>query len=223
MPAYNNGPRSTATDPTSAPLANPSLGMPVLMTPFGGPKNSPFDAQMWPSNVWPPAAGSRVNDPNNVSTGGLSTGIGFGPNAKLPGIAAGTFLPAPGNDQSGFTDDYTPGVTTPSGGVAVDGRLLSIGGGKSVVTPVKAGDYSNAPSTPAPYIALPILAFGNGGSRDAGAGPVFTGFSIKLVTAAADIAAAAAIETGYQNRSGVTVKSGASQFGSNTTSSPVVA
>jgi hypothetical protein len=217
MPAYNNGPRSTATDPSSAPLANPALGMPVIMSPFSGPKNSPFDAQVWPTNVWPPAAGSRVNDPLNVSTGALSTGIGFGLNAKVPGIQTSTMLPV-GNDQSGYNDDYTPGVTTPAGGVAADGRYLSIGGGKC-----------NAPTlatfgvaTPVPYIALPLLAFGNGASRDAGTGPVYTGFSIKTVTAVADVAAAAAIETGYQNRSGVTVKSGASQFGSNTTSSPVV-
>jgi len=181
---------------------------------------------MWPTTVWPPAPGSKVNDPNNVSTGGLSTGIGFGPNVKVAGIATNTLatLTAPfGSQESGFDDDETPGITMPNGTTAVDGRLLSIGGGRSVVTPVKATDYSNAPSSPSPYIALPILAFGNGGSRDGGAGPIFTGFSIKVVTAAADVAAGAVIETGYNNRSGVTLKSGASQFGSNTTTSPVVA
>jgi hypothetical protein len=219
MPAYNSGPRSVATDPTSAPVANPNLGMPVIMTPFGGPKGSPFDAQVWPTTVWPPASGSKVNDPNNVSTGALSTGIGFGPNVKVAGIAPGTLLPAPGHDQSGYTDDYTPGITMPNSTAAVDGRLLSIGGGKCNA-PTLA---TQGVAVPVPYIALPILAFGNGGSRDGGAGPVFTGFSMKLVTAAADVAAGAVIETGYNNRSGVTLKSGGSQFGSNTTTSPVVA
>jgi len=46
------------------------------------------------------------------------------------------------------------------------------------------------------------MAFGMGGSRDAGAGPAFTGFGMKATLAAADVAFAGVIETGFVNRQG---------------------
>jgi hypothetical protein len=62
-----------------------------------------------------------------------------------------------------------------------------------------------------------MAGFGNGGSRDAGAGPAFTGFGAKMVTATAIVANGAAIEAGYVNRSGVSMAIGQSAFGSSTT------
>jgi hypothetical protein len=188
------------------------------MSPFSGPKGSPFDAQAWPTNVWPPVLGNKAVDVNNTSTGALSTGIGFGLDTKLPGVTTaglGAFVPAtnPGG-QGLYDDDETPGVTKPDNTAAPDARLLAIGGGRSVITPGAGTDWSRGLSSPNPWNALPLLAFGNGGSRDAGAGPAFTGFGMKMVTAAADVAAAAVVETGFANRSGVILKSGLSQFGS---------
>ena len=65
-----------------------------------------------------------------------------------------------------------------------------------------------------PWVGLYIGGFGNGGSRDDGAGKYF---DLKMVTAAADVAAGADIETGYVNRTGATLKSGNSAFGSGST------
>lgn len=205
MPAFNMG--GTAA-------SNPSLGHAVAMSPFSGPKGSPFDAKVYPAGTYQPIPSQRVADPNNLSTGALSTGIGFGMDCKLPGI--GPIVGTP------FTDDYQPGITLPGGTAATTAIMLAIGGGKSTITPGTGSDYSKGTSTPAPYVAQPLLAFGNGGSRDAGAGPAFTGFGTKLVTATADVVNGSAIETGWLNRSGVTLKSGLSQFGSSTTASPAV-
>jgi hypothetical protein len=124
---------------------------------------------------------------------------------------------------SGFTDNYTPGVTMPDGLTAATQAILTcIGGGKSVITAGAGTDWSKGTSAPVPYVAQPLLAFGNAGSRDAGAGPAFTGFGIKTVTAVADVAAAGVIETGFVNRQGAVLKTGASQFGSSTTAAAAV-
>jgi hypothetical protein len=202
MPATNLG-------SPAALASNPSTGEFVTMSPFSGPKNSPFDARTitgWGANGVP----TYANDPNNFSTGGLSTGIGFGAN---------NFIIGPTNPQSvkdaGFNDEYTPGVTLPSGSAATTAILLAIGGGKSTAN--VAGD---APTVP--YVAQPILGFGNGGSRDAGAGPAFTGFGMKLVLASGAVANGIAIETGFLNRTGIAMVSGQSSFGSNTTASAAV-
>lgn len=143
----------------------------------------------------------------NYSTGALCTGIGFGATQIIaPGV--------PAIDAAGFDDDYTPGVTRPNGVAATTAILLYIGGGKNTV--------SGGISTPAPYAVQPILGFGGGGSRDAGAGPAFTGFAVKMVTAAATVANGAAIETGFINRTGVSMTTGQSAFGSSTTASAAV-
>jgi len=203
--------RTVALDPTSAPVANPSVGKQVLMNPFDGPKGSPKDR----------------DSSNNASTGGLITGIGIGLNVSTPGGIEGFFTSgnAPGNGpKSGFSDDYTPGVTLPNGNAATDSRLVAIGGGKSVVTAGAGSDWAKGTSAPVPYTAgFGLQAFGGGGSRDAGAGPVFTGFPLKTVTAAGSVAIAGVIETGFVNRSDAAMVTGKSQFGSGTTAAAALA
>jgi hypothetical protein len=196
--------------------SNPTSGKAVTMSPFSGPKGSPFDAKKYPANIYQPKLTDLVVDPTNYSTGALSTGIGFAPTTRSPGMG-GVYdrtIPASVNF---FSDDAMPGVTMPNGTAAPDARLLAIGGGRSTANTVAA------PSVPQPYNALPILNFGNGGSRDAGAGPIFVGFGMKLVTAVGTVAQGAAIESGFVNRQEVPITVGNSQFGSSNTSSPVIA
>jgi hypothetical protein len=174
-------------------LLNPSAGATVNFDLLSGPKGSPFD------NVVPSV---------HASTGALSTGIGFGCATKVPGIDT-----IPQN----FTDNYTPGVTKPDGTASADSTLMYLGGGRS-------DPNSGGAATPNPYTAgFGIGNGGNGGSRDAGTGPAFTGFLSKLVTASGTVANGADIETGFANRSGVSLKVGQSQFGSSNAASAAVA
>jgi hypothetical protein len=196
---------------------NPSLGKTVAMDPFSGPKGSPKDAKVYPTNVWPPVIGSAIVDVNNQSTGALSTGIGFDLNAKSGGINPNDMGPV--NWRSGFDYAEQPGLTMPSLALAPDARLLAIGGGRS--GPATVANGGAAPTTP--WNAQPILAFGNGGSRDAGAGPAFTGFGMRMSTAAAAAAPGAVIEAGYTNRSTATIPIGAAGFGSTIAASPAPA
>ena len=198
MPALNLG-------SPAVPASNPSTGRFVIMNPFSGPKGSPFDAKQID-----PTSKLLVAAPNNFSTGALNTGIGFG-SPPIIGPTAPASIKA-----AGFNDDYTPGVTLPGGTAATDARLTCIGGGKSTAT-------VNGIAPTVPYNAQPLLGFGNGGSRDAGAGPAFTGYSLKTVTATATIANGAAVEAGFLNRSGVSITTGQSVFGSNPAASAAVA
>lgn len=212
MPARN------MAGPTTVP-ANPSAGKFVLMSPFSGPKGSPLDK----------------DQSGNNSTGALNTGIGFG---ATPVIAIGPNTNPATAPQSikdkGYTDDYQPGLSMPASTSAVPvlattAILTAIGGGKSVITP-GPGNTGLGVSTVSPYAAQPILGFGEnvspftaaGTSRDAGAGPAFTGFPLKMVTATGAVADGAAIETGFLNRSGVAMIATQSAFGSSTTASPAV-
>lgn len=198
MPALNLG------SPAS-PAANPSTGVFVIMDPFSGPKGSPFDAKQMD-----PTTQLLVAAPNNFSTGALNTGIGFG----SPPIIGPT---APQSiKDAGFNDNYVPGVTLPGGTAAPDARLVAIGGGRSSAT-------ANGVAPTVPYNAQPILAFGNGATRDAGAGPAFTGFAMKTVTAAGTVANGGVVETGFTNRSGVSITIGQSVFGSDVAASAAVA
>lgn len=218
MPAYNNAPRATATDPSTNPVANPSLGMQVLMSPFSGPKGSPFDNDVQQDLI----TGVKTANPNNASTGALNTGIGYGVNVELPSIP-GVFNATTGQASSGFDLNDQPGLTMPDGSAPTDARLIAIGGGKNTITkPGSDTDYSRGVSGPVPYVAQPLLAFGNGAARDAGAGPAYTGFGTKLVQTAAAIADGAVLATGWTNRSGATVPNGGYQFGISTTASPAV-
>jgi len=186
-------PAQNMSGPITVP-ANPSAGKFVLMSPFSGPAGSPFDK----------------DNTGNASTGALNTGIGFG----------ATHIIGPPADPSiknaGFNDDYTPGVTRPNGVAATEAILTAIGGGKS-------GPATSGAAATTPYVAQPLLGFGAGGSRDAGAGPtVFTGFGVKMVTASGSVAGGAAIETGFLNRTGVTMTTGQSAFGGSNAASPAV-
>ena len=190
----------------AVPAANPATGKAVAMNPFSGPKGSPLDAV-----AINPTTFARTKDPNNFSTGALSTGIGFGIEALIIGPTAPQSI-----KDRGFTDDYTPGVTRPNGVAATEAILTAIGGGKSTAA-------TNGIAPTVPYVAQPILFWGNGGSRDAGAGPAFTGFSAKTVTAAGAVAVGAAVETGFLNRTSRALVIGESVFGSSNTASPAVA
>jgi hypothetical protein len=183
--------------------ANPNQGVAILCDPLSGPKASPFDARK--ITGWSAGMPTYANDPLNCSTGGLATGIGFGLQPILNGLpvpnaAGGVF--APGS----FCDDYVPGQDLPSGAAAANSSIMYIGGGRS-----------DAAGVPNPYAVgmVGLCGAGAGASRDGGTTP-FTGFPVKTVTAAASIADGAAIETGFTNRTGKTLASGQSAFGSAT-------
>lgn len=173
--------------------ANPTQGPAVTFDLMSGPKGSPGDKD---------SAG-------NFSTGALSTGIGFAPAPISPISDPRVDNSVLGIVRAGFTDDYTPGVTKPDGTASANSTLMYIGGGRSTAT-----------GAPNPFTAgFGIGMAGQGGSRDAGAGPAFTGFAMKMVTATGAVANGAAVEAGFTNRSGVALVSGQSVFGSATAAS----
>jgi len=188
---------------------------------LSGPKGSPNDVRRisgWNANSAP----TYVNDDANQtrSTGGLSTGIGFGSGNGLQGLVIGATAPA-SIKAAGFMDDSTPGVTKPDGTAATDSRLMYLGGGKM-------GNYSatlyGVPFPVSPYTAgFGIGAAGQSNTRDAGAGPAFTGFQPKMVTATGAVATGAAVEAGFLNRSGAALVSGQSVFGVSNVASAAVA
>lgn len=189
--------------------AGPTQGRAVVFDPLSGPVGSPFDAKVvdydaaWGSNPAP------VNDPNNISTGGLSNGIGFGSPPVIGAIAA-TTVPRPP-----FDDDYIPGVTKPDGTAATESILMYIGGGRMVVNPAPLDpDQGGRPFIPDPYDEdmVAICMAGNGGARDEGSAPA-QGYPIKSVTATGAVANGAAVEAGFKNRSGVALVSGQTVFG----------
>lgn len=180
---------------TAQNLANPSAGAFVLLDPLSGPKGSPFDNTV--ASV-------------HASTGALQTGIGFG---SPPILDASQITKVPGN----FDDDYTVGVTKPDGTASADSTLMYIGGGRCDAN-------VDGAAVPNPYTAgFAMAAAGNGASRDGGAGPAFTGFPIKTVTATGAVANGAVVETGWVNRSGISLVSGNSVFGSSVAANPAAA
>jgi len=183
-------------------LANPSLGPSVIFDLLSGPRGSPKDRDVDIAyNAAPNSAGTASN---NASTGALSTGIGFGSPPIFPPTAPASIFAA------GFNDDYTPGQTKPDGTAATNATLMYIGGGRSL-----------ADGTSNPYTAgYGIGMAGQGGLRDAGAGPTtYTGFPTKTVTAVGTVANGAVVETGFANRSGVSITIGQSVFGVSSTAS----
>lgn len=186
-------PARNMAGPTTVP-SNPNAGKFVMMSPFSGPSGSILDN----------------DNTGEASTGALNTGIGFGANSPIFSAPASETIPA-----AGFNDDYTPGITMPDGEDAEDARLTAIGGGYS-----KAAEDGEAATDP--YNAVPLLGFGAGTSRDAGSGPEHTGYSIKTVTASGTVANGAEIESGFVNRTGVSLTTGQSAFGSATAASDAV-
>jgi len=200
-----------ASLPGSTPVenaANPSVGRAVIFDALSGPKGSPFGGRTLDFDV--DGHPEYTPDPTNLSTGALSTGIGFG-SPPIFGLTAPASIQA-----AGFTDDYTVGVTKPDGTTAFGNSTgVYIGGGRS--NPASEGPGSDGVAAANPYTAgFAVCMAGNGGSRDAGAGPAFTGFPIKTVTATGAVANGAAVETGWVNRSGVALVTGQSVFGSGT-------
>jgi len=191
--------------------ANPSLGAFVIFDPLSGPKGSPLDKDLATAN--------------QCSTGALSTGIGFG-DTDIISINNGADVAQANNSSAsifarGFGYHNIAGeknaaytAPPPNGVVAtntVDSTIMYIGGGKCTAT-------ANGVAPAVPYTAGVALAGGgNGGSRDGGAGPAFSGFAMRMVTASAGVAVGAAIETGFINRSPRSLVSGESAYGSSTT------
>lgn len=184
-------------------LANPSAGQAILYSLLSGPKGSPFDRDVQVPYLGSPN-GSGFAASGNASTGGLSNGIGYGANLVI-GLTAPASIVA-----AGFDDDDTLGVTKPDGTASANSTLVYIGGGRSdAPTQATAGVAVANPYT----AGFGIGVAGNGGSRDAGAGPAFTGFLGKIVTAAGAITNGTVVETGWVNRSGVTLAVGQSTLG----------
>jgi hypothetical protein len=163
------------------------------MDALSGPRGSPFDRDT--------TGGVSAQ----ASTGAMSTGIGYGNNVLL-GLIPG-LLNADSIERQGFNDDQdaTRAFT--------NSTIMYIGGGKCTAT-------VNGTPPPVPYTAgfLPLAA-GNGGSRDAGAGPAFTGFTQKMVTAIAQVINSGVVETGWLNRTGVTIEATQSVLGSSVAAS----
>jgi hypothetical protein len=202
--------------PGSSPAqnqTNPSLGVAVIFDLLSGPKGSPFDNDKDYANAVSPffkqdtttAAVANLN----CSTGALSTGIGMTPETLMGPPAAVTI------GRAGFTDDYKPGISTPLPADSPNSTYMYIGGGKCT----KNVD-GLAPVVP--YVAgFGIGAAGSGGTRDQGAGPAYTGFTMKLVTATASVANGAAVEAGFLNRVGFGIGIGDSVFGVSNVASAV--
>jgi hypothetical protein len=197
------------------------------MDPLSGPMGSPFDTRKISYGAgqnFPTYTPDGANQ--TPSTGGLSTGIGIGPNRVIgltPDLPVAS-TPVYAIFRAGFNDDMVPGnkqtftAPPPPGNTASnvdDSRMIYIGGGRS-----NANVNGIAPTVP--YTAgVALLGAGNGASRDAGAGPAFTGFPLKMVTAAGAVAIGAAIEGTFINRSGAAMVLGQSAFGSSNTASAV--
>lgn len=198
-------------------FGNPNEGNFVIFDALSGPKGSPNDHDgvtlSWDANNHPVYT---VGDPQNTSTGGLSTGIGYGSQASpmAAGVAFRTGGSLLGFAGGNFTDDYIPGQSSPASDDDKDSTYVYIGGGRTVNsgTPLYANIAGAAGTDPYDSGVAAICGAGNGGSRDSGAN---TGFGMKLVTLATGSAAnGAVVETGYRNRSGATIAAGQSVFGS---------
>jgi hypothetical protein len=194
-------PGDTAANNTGG---NPDAGRFVIFDPLSGPNGSPFDT-----------------DPvGKASTGALQTGIGFSSQiiGPTPQAAAGpASILAAGFNDNGIPGEVPTFAAPPPNGVvasnAINSTRMYIGGGRTSAT----GATYGRPFPPAPYTAgIAICGAGQGLARDGGAGPAFTGFPLKMVTATGTVANGAAIETGFVNRSGGNIVSGQSAHGNST-------
>jgi len=227
-------PGSTVEDNTDN---NPSAGRVVVFDPLSGPKGAPLDSKVFDYSTGTPAgwnASTRVpilvdnDDESGVSTGALQTGIGFGTQViSQQGDRAGHGTPsAPlGIFSSGYNDNGIPGeeptyTAPPPPGVvtsnAIDSTRMYIGGGNMIANEGTLVADRGVPFIPLPYDeGIAICAAGNGAPRDDSVLP--TGFPLKAVTASGAVAAGAAIEAGWENRSGVAMVTGQSAHGIGTT------
>lgn len=179
-------------------VAGPTQGRAIVFDPLSGPKGAPLDK----------------DQAGNCSTGALSTGIGYNPSSPFI-VAQGSDTAAQAIAKAGYTDDQIPGAR--SSGFGTQNTLLSrfmyIGGGRMIANTDPVQKYQ-VPFVPSEYTAgIALCTAGNGQARDNGAGPAFTGASMKMVTAAGAVATGAVIETGFVNRSGVALVTGQSLFG----------
>jgi len=188
--------------------ANPSAGQPITFDLISGPKGSLFDK----------------DSTNNASTGALSTGIGFGAESAINL----NFASPPRNGYvygyDGFSNNEQPGITNPSGTVLTNAVLMYIGGGRTATS--GSPRYANVAGVAGctPYTGGFGIGFaGNTGPRDAGAGPVFQGFTGKLVATAVGAAAGAAIAAPYINLSGVALPANTAAFGVSNAAAGVIA
>lgn len=181
-------------------LANPALGQVIIFDALSGPKGSPFDK----------------DNAGNASTGAMCTGIGFDSNAgnAYINVFNGARNAPDAIRQAGFTDDQGDGAG------AANSNIIYIGGGRSIMIS-QAPPPGQAGCNPYTAGFVPGNA-GNGGSRDAGAGPAFTCFTGKWVTATGAVANGAVVETGWVNRSGMTLAATDSVFGSSTAAQAAV-
>lgn len=182
---------------SGGPNANPYAGRAVTFDPLSGPKASPFDART--ITGWTNGMPTYANNAADMSTGGLSTGIGFGAISVNSPVVSGRF--AGGN----FTDDYIPGQTKPDGTPAADSSMMYIGGGRC-----------NANGVLNPYAVgmVGVCTAGGGNAlliRDGGSTP-FTGSLMKSVTATGTTATGVAVEAGFLN-SGSSIPTGTTTFG----------
>lgn len=211
MPAINAGSSTT-------PDANPSTGAAVILSPFSGPTGSPFDAKVYADPDPADTSATPEVDPTNLSTGAMSTGIGFGSDVgKAEKVGMAVITP-------NFNDDYQPGISLPDGTSATTAILLAIGGGRSEPNDDDGEIENDGAAIPDPYDVQPILSMGRGQARDSAtyvASPV-TGFGLKTVTATGTVADGAAIEAGWLNRTGASILTGMSEFGVSTTPSGAV-
>lgn len=195
-------------------FGNPNLGNFVIFDALSGPKGSPLDYDGVTLSFVGDDPTYTVGPPQHISTGALSTGIGFGSppvigEAGVPFVAGGALLSLRGGN---FTDDYQPGVDKPDGTPSPNSTIMYIGGGKSPAIQPDAVGGQDGFIAPTPYTAgFGIAGAGNGGSRDSGAN---TGFGIKSVTATGAVANGAAVEAGWINRSGIAMVATQSVFGS---------
>jgi hypothetical protein len=208
---------------------NPNLGACVIFDIMSGPKGSPLDHITF--GAWDPVtripAHVASEGVQTLSTGAMSTGIGISSEVIAainpstdPQTAPGAIFAA------GFNDNQIPGEapTYAAGGPppvvsanTVDSTRLYIGGGRSDA----AGAVPGVPFPPKPYTTgVQICSAGRGGSRDGGT--LGSGFGLQMVTATADVAVGAAVETGFVNRSTRTIVSGESVFGSSTAETAAV-
>lgn len=195
-------------------LANPSLGGFVIFDPISGPKGSPLDADKQVDIIT-----GTVTARGGCSTGALSTGIGIG-DTDIINVSPGTTSSSDAIFKNGFgyhniagEQNATYSAPPPNGVVAtnaINSTMMYIGGG---LCDAAAQGYA----APTPYTAgIALCGAGNGGSRDGGSGPAFTGFPMRMVTASAGVAVGAAVETGYVNRSTRSLVSTESCYGSAT-------